>query len=58
MFGGMSTKADRAYRSKMCILPIKVRVRQADGSSIVQIVDVDVRQRAKREGLPSQGEQE
>lgn len=39
----MSTKADRATRAARRILPVKVRVRQPDGSVVVQIVDADVR---------------
>jgi hypothetical protein len=40
----MSTKASRAWRSARHILPIKIRVRQPDGSVQVQIVDADVRE--------------
>jgi hypothetical protein len=41
----MSTKADRRARAVRHILPIKVRVRQTDGSVQVQRVDADVRTR-------------
>lgn len=41
----MSTKAERRTRSKHRILPIKVPVRQSDGSVIIQVVDADVRVR-------------
>lgn len=43
-----STAADRAYRCSRRVLPIKVRVRQADGSIAVQIVDASVKARSPR----------
>lgn len=39
----MSTAKDRAHRCLHRILPIKVRVRQKDGSFIIQVVDSDAR---------------
>jgi len=39
----MSTKTDRQFRAGRKILPIKLPVRQSDGSVIVQVVDADVR---------------
>jgi hypothetical protein len=44
----MSTKAERAARATRHILPIKVRVRQTDGSVDMQTVDADVRQDKRR----------
>lgn len=44
----MSTKEDRKHRSKYLILPKRFRVRQKDGSTLVQWVDVDVRVRKTR----------
>lgn len=41
----MSTKADRRHRAERRILPVKVQVRQPDGSKRAQIVDADVRER-------------
>lgn len=41
----MSTKADRRHRAERRILPVKVQVRQTDGSKRTQIVDADVRVR-------------
>jgi hypothetical protein len=48
----MSTKAERAARVKRHILPIKILVRQLDGSVRVQVVDADVREdkRSSRKG--------
>lgn len=43
-----STKNYRAFRSMRKILPIKVKVRQPDGSFIVQWVDADVREDKRR----------
>lgn len=40
----MSTKREREYRAANRILPIKIEVRQQDGSKQVQIVDADVRE--------------
>jgi hypothetical protein len=44
----MSTKAEREWRTKHKIIPIKVRVRQADGSVRTQVVDADVREDKRR----------
>ena len=44
----MSTRADRATRASHKVLPIKVKVRQADGSKTVQVVDADVRVRTSK----------
>lgn len=41
----MSTKSDRAWRANRHIIPIKIDVRQKDGSYITQILDADVRVR-------------
>jgi len=40
----MSTREDRAQRAKHKIQPVKIKVRQTDGSVNVQTVDADVRQ--------------
>jgi hypothetical protein len=40
-----STKADRAYRSARRILPVKVLVRQLDGSITEQRIDASVKSR-------------
>ena len=39
----VSTKAERAARCKHHVMPIKIRVRQSDGSTIIQVVSADVR---------------
>lgn len=44
----MSTKADRAARCKHHVLPIKIPVRQSDGSTVAQVVSADVRVRKPR----------
>lgn len=41
----MSTKAERAARASRVVLPIRVRVRQHDGSTVVQRVDASVKVR-------------
>lgn len=46
--GPMSNKNERAFRASRRILPVKVRVRQADGSVVVQVVDADVREDKRR----------
>jgi hypothetical protein len=38
----MSTKSERAERAKRRIIPIKVPVRQKDGTIDVQTIDADV----------------
>ena len=40
----MSTKADRAFRVARKIQPVKVKVRQPNGSTIIQHVDADIRE--------------
>jgi len=45
----MSTKAERSNNSKHHILPIKIKIRQPDGSEKVQHVPADVR-KDKRTG--------
>jgi hypothetical protein len=40
----MSTKAERAFRVAHKIQPMKIKVRQSDGSVIVQNVDADIRE--------------
>ncbi len=46
----MSTKSERAFQAMRHILPIKVEVRQSDGTKMVHVVDADVRtdKRTKR----------
>jgi hypothetical protein len=39
-----STKVGRALRANRHILPIKIKVRQKDGSYIIQIISADVRE--------------
>lgn len=39
----MSTKAERRQRAKRRIMPIKLKVRQKDGSIVKQTVDADMR---------------
>ncbi len=58
MFGGMSSKADRAHRSQMHILPIKVQVRQADGGTAMRVVDADVRRPKGKDRRKPQREEE
>lgn len=49
----MSTKEERAFRARRHVLPIKVEVRQPDGSIIVQNVEADVRKdKRSRRGKP------
>jgi len=51
----MSTKTDRAYRAQNRTLPIKVKVRQTDGTHITQIVDANVRRpKVKKDRQPPQ----
>lgn len=47
-FRMVSTRASRAAYAMHHIMPVKVRVRQPDGSYFIQICDADVRRRSKK----------
>ena len=50
----MSTKSERAFRAGRHIQPVKIKVRQTDGSVVVQNVEADVREdKRARKGKPS-----
>lgn len=49
----MSTKDERQWRTVRRILPIRVKVRQKDGSYIDQIVDADVREDKRNRSKPA-----
>jgi len=42
----MSTAAERAFRCSRHIMPIKISVKQSDGSRLTQHVDADTRRRS------------
>jgi hypothetical protein len=41
-------KSNRAFRASHCIMPIKIKVHQPDGSTVIQHVDADMRKDKRR----------